>query len=170
MLRFSIAWIVLKFNNNGVEHNINFRIDQILLGWVVPPNRKNLINLIDLPQRYFDFMFFDGFWRFSGIAMKLGGDFLKSALGEGGPNTFHDFQNQNPKFVCMYKVSFTFNLRRRLVSISLKLGRTVVPMNNWSCMVFSPIRSYEGGWRCTNSRIFREWKPDYQFLWNSIGR
>ena len=42
-------------------------------------------------------------------------------------------------------------------SISLKLGRTVVSVENWSCIIFGSIRLNEGGATgSTNSRIFRK--------------
>jgi len=50
-------------------------------------------------------------------------------------------------------------------SISLKLGRTVVSIENWSCIVFGSIRPNEGGaGGYANSRIFGKWKPDYAFF------
>jgi len=37
------------------------------------------------------------------------------------------------------------NVGRSFDSIYLELGRTVVPIEDWSCIVFGPIRSHEGG-------------------------
>jgi len=52
---------------------------------------------------------FSGFWRFSEIRIKPGHIFEKMTWGRGDQkmSTFHDSQNQNPKFfvnmcVCMY--------------------------------------------------------------------
>jgi len=54
-------------------------------------------------------------------------------------------------------------------SISLKVGRTVVSVENWSCIIFGSIRPNEGGANgSANMRIFRKWIPDYRFFWNSI--
>jgi len=63
-------------------------------------------------------------------------------------------------YVCMYvcvRFPSPFNLGRSFDSISLKLGRTVVSMENWSCIVFGSIRSDEEGARgYAISRIFRK--------------
>jgi len=73
-------------------------------------------------------------------------------------------------YACMYKISFVFDLGRNFVAISLKLGRTVVSIENWSCIVSESIRPNEGEARGhANSRIFRKRKPDYWFFSNSIG-
>ena len=37
------------------------------------------------------------------------------------------------------------DLGRSLDSISLKLGRTVVSVENWSCIIFGSVRPNEGG-------------------------
>ena len=56
-------------------------------------------------------------------------------------STFHDSQNQNLKFVvCMYKISFVFDLGRSFDSISLTLGRTAISVENCSCIGFESIR------------------------------
>jgi len=76
---------------------------------------------------------------------------------------FHDSQDQNPKcvvyvwmYVYMWKISFAFDLERCFHSTSLKLGRTVVSIENWSCIGFRLIRLNEGGaGGYANSRIFR---------------
>ena len=49
--------------------------------------------------------------------------------------------------VCMYKISFAFDTGRSFDSIFVKLGRTVVSVENWSCIVFEPIRPNEEGLR-----------------------
>ena len=42
-------------------------------------------------------------------------------------------------------------------SISLKLGRPVVSVENWSCIIFESVGPNEGGARgSANSRIFRK--------------
>ena len=42
-------------------------------------------------------------------------------------------------------------------SISLKLSRTVVSVENWSCIIFGPIRPNEGEARgSANSKMFRK--------------
>jgi len=65
--------------------------------------------------------------------------------------TFYDSQNQNPKWyymhVCIWKISFAFELAHSFVLISLKLGKTVVSIEDWSCIVFGSLRPrpYEAG-------------------------
>jgi len=87
---------------------------------------------------------FSGFRRFSEIAIKPGQIFRKMTWGKEDQkmSTFHDSQNQNPKF--LYKISFAFDSGRSFDSISLKLGRTVVSIENWSCIVFGSLRPNEG--------------------------
>jgi len=120
-----------------------------------------------------DFGLFSGFRRFSKIATKPGHIFEKITWGRGDQkmSTFHDSQNQKPKFVYnMYKISSPFDTGRHSDWISLKLGRAVVCIENMCCIVFGSIRPTEGGVRGhANSRIFRKLKPDYRFFWNSIG-
>ena len=73
-------------------------------------------------------------------------------------SSFRDSQNQNPKCVYMYvAITFTFDLRRSFDSISLKLGGTVVSIENWSCIVFGsiPPNEEEAG-SYANLRIFRK--------------
>ena len=49
------------------------------------------------------------------------------------------------------------DLERSFDSISLKLGRMVVSVENWSCIIFGSIQPDEGGARgSANSRIFRK--------------
>jgi len=55
------------------------------------------------------------------------------------------------------KISFVFDLGRSFDSISLKLGRTVVSVEDWGCIVFGSIRPNEGGAEgYANLRIFRK--------------
>jgi len=47
-------------------------------------------------------------------------------------------------YVRRYEISFAFDTGRSFDWISLKLGRTVVCIENWCCIVFGSIRSNEG--------------------------
>jgi len=47
-------------------------------------------------------------------------------------------------YVCTYKISFALDSGRSFDWISLKLGRTVVSIENWCCIVFGSIRPNEG--------------------------
>ena len=57
------------------------------------------------------------------------------------------------------------DLGRSFDSISLKLGRTVVSIEDWSCIVLGLIRpNAMGAGSYANLRIFRKLKPDYPFF------
>jgi len=58
-------------------------------------------------------------------------------------------------YVCMYKISFVFDLGRSFDSISSKLGRTIASIENR--IVFGSIWPNKGGARgYANTRIFRK--------------
>ena len=61
-------------------------------------------------------------------------------------------------YACMYEsmISFAFDLGRSFYSISLKLGKTVVSIENWCCIVFGSIRPSEGRAGVTQIREFLE--------------
>ena len=56
-------------------------------------------------------------------------------------------------YVCMYKISFAFDTGRSFDWISLKLGRAVVCIEYWCCIVFGSVRPNERCMLCTLSNM-----------------
>ena len=106
---------------------------------------------------------FSGFRRFSEIVIKPGHIFEKMTWGRGTKKCLRfitprtRIQNLYIIYVCMYEISFTFDTGRSFDWISLKLGRAVVCIEYWSCIVLGLIQPNEGGIRGhANSGIFRK--------------
>jgi len=87
--------------------------------------------------------------------------------GDQKMSKFHDSQNKNQhlKFLYISKrmgvcmgvctwISCGFDLGRSFDSISVELGRTVVFVENWNCIVLGPNRAKRGSH--ANSRIFEK--------------
>ena len=81
------------------------------------------------------------FSKFLTRSVHLGG-------GNGGHNSPEDGVLQDFQQVLSLNIDGTqLDLGRSFDSISSKLGRVVVPIENWNCIVFGPNRPNEGGGR-----------------------
>jgi len=86
--------------------------------------------------------------------------FSKKWPGGGGTKKCPRFMTSRTRIqnlYVIYKISFVFDSGRSFDSISLELGKTIISIENCSCIVFGSIWPNEGGARgYANSRIFRK--------------